>query len=167
LYLYEFIHVDVPLADVRLQFLAGGGAWLSPIATQAYVEDGVDPGADGISESDVVEVEDVDHPYLHKQVVVELGEPFDRDRLVTIPMRWRAKGLRGVFPTMDAEFEIAQLGDTRTHICVMGRYDPPLGPVGRTLDRILLHHLAEAGVRSFLRRVALAVGATEADLSAV
>jgi hypothetical protein len=82
-------------------------------------------------------------------------------------MRWRAKGLRGVFPTMDAEFEIAQLGDTRTHICVMGRYDPPLGPVGRTLDRILLHHLAEAGVRSFLRRVALAVGATEADLSAV
>jgi hypothetical protein len=35
----------------------------------------------------------------------------------------------------------------------MGRYVPPLGPLGREVDRMLLHRLAEASVRALLSRV--------------
>jgi hypothetical protein len=36
----------------------------------------------------------------------------------------------------------------------MGGYDPPLAGFGRQADRLLLHRVAEASVRSFLTRVA-------------
>jgi predicted RNA methylase len=36
----------------------------------------------------------------------------------------------------------------------MGSYDPPFGFVGRRADVMLLHHVAEASVRSFLARLA-------------
>jgi hypothetical protein len=57
---------------------------------------------------------------------------------------------------MDGHLEACPLGykGTATHLQFLGHYDPPGGPVGRVIDRIALHHLAEACVRSFLHRVA-------------
>jgi len=37
------------------------------------------------------------------------------------------------------------------------RYQPPLGVVGRTIDRVLLHRVAEATVKDFLDRVGAAI----------
>ena len=39
-----------------------------------------------------------------------------------------------------------------TSISFMGRYVPPLGPLGREVDRMLLHRLAQASVRALLSR---------------
>jgi len=55
-----------------------------------------------------------------------------------------------------------------TSISFMGRYVPPLGPLGREVDRMLLHRLAEASVRALLARVAerFSDGAAQARLQA-
>ncbi|HLF41255.1 MAG TPA: hypothetical protein VI854_07255, partial [Acidimicrobiia bacterium] len=45
-------------------------------------------------------------------------------------------------------------GSTGTSLQLVGRYDPPGGRIGRLVDRVAMHRVAEAGARSFLRRVA-------------
>jgi hypothetical protein len=46
------------------------------------------------------------------------------------------------------------MGPDQIMLTLMGRYEPPLGAVGRGLDRLVLHRIAEACIRSFLRRTA-------------
>ena len=48
-----------------------------------------------------------------------------------------------------------------------GSYDPPLGSVGRQLDRLLLHQLAEVTVRALLRQLVAALLAEPAPHLAV
>jgi hypothetical protein len=50
--------------------------------------------------------------------------------------------------------ELGTLGKDRTQLAISGRYDPPLGTVGRTIDHIALHRVAEATIKDFLDRVA-------------
>ncbi|HZD75078.1 MAG TPA: hypothetical protein VE776_14525, partial [Actinomycetota bacterium] len=50
----------------------------------------------------------------------------------------------------------------RTQLAISGRYDPPLGTVGRTIDRIALHRIAEATIKDFLDRVAATLLASTA-----
>jgi hypothetical protein len=69
---------------------------------------------------------------------------------VTQPLRWRAAGATGLFPAMVADLEFAPMGTAMTAITFMGRYVPPLGPLGREVDRMLLHRLAQASVRALL-----------------
>jgi hypothetical protein len=42
------------------------------------------------------------------------------------------------------------------------RYEPPLGPIGRIIDRSILYRVAEATLKDFLDRVAVAL-VLEAD----
>jgi len=72
---------------------------------------------------------------------------------VVIPLRWTAVGAHGLFPTMDADLEIAPLGPQMTQLAVSARYTPPLGVVGRAIDRALLHRVAEATLKDFMDRL--------------
>jgi hypothetical protein len=74
-------------------------------------------------------------------------------------MRWEAEGLERLFPRLEADIEIAGLGAGRTQLSISARYRPPLGAVGRVLDRNLLHRVAEATVKDFLDRIAAALSA--------
>ena len=49
------------------------------------------------------------------------------------------------------------MGAHQSEVRFSGSYDPPLGSVGRRLDRLLLHQLAEATVRALLRQLVAAV----------
>ena len=46
------------------------------------------------------------------------------------------------------------MGPDQVMLTLMGRYEPPMGAVGRSVDRLVLHRIAEACVRSFLHRTA-------------
>jgi hypothetical protein len=46
------------------------------------------------------------------------------------------------------------VGDSRTEMTLMGRYQPPGGALGRRVDELLLHRLADATVRAFLTSLA-------------
>lgn len=145
----DFIQVDRPYCAVRDELLASGATWLADDAVAAY--------ADG--EQLALTVRSAVGPVkLSKRVWAELADPSSRTDRVIQRLRWRAAGATGLFPTMEADLEFSPMGDERTSISFMGRYDPPLGLLGREVDRMLLHRLAEASVRSLLVRIAQRVG---------
>ena len=97
------------------------------------------------------------HQRFGKRVEVDIGATYRRaDRLI-LPIQWWARGAIALFPRLEGDLELAPLGAERTQITLMGRYDPPLAGVGRQADRLLLHRVAEASVRSFLTRLAAAL----------
>lgn len=143
--LYDFAYVPVPAADVRRRILADHGEWLSPIAAEAA----------GDGEALRLRVGPAHSlPMLLKTVTVEVGEPIIADDVTVVPLTWRATGRPGLFPVLSADLEVAELGASLTQLSLRGRYDPPLGAVGLRLDRLLLHRVAEASIRSFLSHVA-------------
>ena len=60
---------------------------------------------------------------------------------------------------LEAELEFASLGTELTQLSLSGRYQPPLGLIGRTIDRALLSRVAEATIKDFLDRLARAIEA--------
>ncbi len=91
---------------------------------------------------------------LDKQVEIEFGEPYRLTAKTLLPIAWRATGPERLFPSLDADLEVAALGPGRTQLSISARYRPPMGALGRALDRALLHRVAEATVKDFLDRVA-------------
>jgi hypothetical protein len=67
-------------------------------------------------------------------------------------MTWKAAEKEGLYPKMDADIEVAALGQGLTQLSVSARYRPPLGLVGRAIDRTLMHRVAEATVKDFVDR---------------
>jgi hypothetical protein len=74
-----------------------------------------------------------------------------------LPVSWKATGPGGLFPSLEADIELAPMGETCTQLAVSARYSIPLGAVGRLADRALLHRVAEATIRDFVHRAASAI----------
>jgi hypothetical protein len=89
-----------------------------------------------------------------REVKVHLGNPVVSSSKTIVPMRWEASGHPGLFPSLDADLEVASLGEGRTQLAMSARYAPPLGAVGRAIDRAFLSRVAEATLKDFLDRVA-------------
>jgi hypothetical protein len=92
-----------------------------------------------------------------KAVRLDVGRAHRGDGALRIPLTWEATGTPGLFPRMEADLVLAAVGPERAHLEFRGSYRPPLGPVGRVLDRALLHRLAEASVKGFVDRLAAAL----------
>ena len=91
---------------------------------------------------------------IERAVVVELGRSVRSGAKTVFPLRWTSSSGAGLFPTLDADLEVAPLGPVRTQLAMSARYVPPLGPVGRAIDRAVLSRVAEATLKDFLDRVA-------------
>ena len=107
----------------------------------------------------------VDDHRVGKEVQIELGTPFRIPSRTILPLTWTATGPEKLFPSLDADLEIAPLGRNRTQLSISARYRPPFGAVGRVLDRALLHRVAEATLKDFLDRVGEALGAETGALT--
>ena len=97
-----------------------------------------------------------------KHVEIEIGDPVMGTERTWFAITWRATGPTGLFPVLDAELELASLGAQLTQLSISARYQPPLGLVGRTMDKALLSRVAEATIKDFLDRLASAVEAAMA-----
>lgn len=86
-----------------------------------------------------------------------LGPPSRSSRETSIPISWRATGARSVFPRMDADLIVADLGPGAVQLSLRGSYVVPLGAAGRVLDGVFLHRIAEATVKTFLELIAARV----------
>ncbi|MDQ1483922.1 MAG: hypothetical protein QOF35_1998 [Actinomycetota bacterium] len=145
---YDFTHIPLPIAEVRHRLLvAVGGLW-QQVAEAAY-----DEGEDLLSR--VGPFGPV--PGLSKAVSVRAGSVRERGDGFVMPLRWSATGNTELFPVMQADLEIAPLGAQESQLRFSGSYDPPLGSLGRHLDRLLLHQLAEATVRALLSQLVAAL----------
>jgi hypothetical protein len=97
-------------------------------------------------------------PGLSKLVAVRHLEPAQQDTTMTVGLRWEATGIAGrAFPVLDANLTLVPDHELGAVLSLQGTYRPPGGQMGAELDRAVLHHLAQATIRSFLMRVAEAI----------
>jgi hypothetical protein len=71
-----------------------------------------------------------------------------------IDLEWKATRTPRLFPVMHGELLIYPLTATETQLEFDGRYAPPLGPLGRAVNALLGHRIAEASVHRFLTDLA-------------
>jgi len=143
-FIYYFLHLNRPFGEARgqlLKVLSG----LDGMAAAAYREGEEIRARIGVGGGS---------PLLAKTVRLEVGEPVGEEETMLLPIVWEATGRPGLFPRMEAEVVLAALGPGLTQLSLRGTYQPPLGPIGRVVDRALLHRVAEASVKGFVDRVA-------------
>jgi|HubBroStandDraft_6_1064221.scaffolds.fasta_scaffold331839_2 hypothetical protein len=149
--IHDFTYVEAPYEAVRHRLASGAEAWLTPLAVRAADAGealGIRIGPAG------------DMPLLSLTTGVSVGEAIACGDAVLVPITWQATGRIGAaLPVLSADLEVVPLGEQATQLTLMGHYEPPFGALGRGLDRLLLHRMVQASVRSFLDGVA---GALEA-----
>jgi hypothetical protein len=91
-------------------------------------------------------------------IAVESSEERHNPALATTvlrqTLRWEAAKSPRLFPLMHAELSVYALTATETQLDLLGNYEVPLGPLGKALDAVVGHRLAEASVHQFLADVA-------------
>jgi hypothetical protein len=147
--------VELPLVPEQVEnaLLADPQTWLPGIAQHANHR-----GDELLAE--VGFGEDV---RIARTVSIDLARPVHMPTKTVLPLRWQASGSKGLFPSLDADLEIAALSPERAQLAISARYVPPLGVVGRAIDRALLFRVAEATLKDFLDQVAKAVMSSVGD----
>ncbi len=73
----------------------------------------------------------------------------------SIQLEWEAAKMPHLFPFMKAELIVHPLTSTETQLVLEGNYEPPLGLLGKALDAVIGHRIAEASVHQFIKDVAV------------
>ena len=74
--------------------------------------------------------------------------------ITRLQLEWEAATMPGLFPFMRAELDIYSLTTTETQLDFFGVYEAPLGQVGKALNAMVGHSIAEAAVHRFVNDVA-------------
>jgi hypothetical protein len=69
-------------------------------------------------------------------------------------LEWEAATMPRLFPLMKGDLSVYPLTSTETQLDFRGVYEPPLGAVGKTMNAIVGHRIAEASVHRFVSDVA-------------
>jgi hypothetical protein len=69
-------------------------------------------------------------------------------------LEWEAATVPGLFPLMKGDLSLYPLTSTETQLDFSGFYEPPFGAVGRTMNAIVGHRIAEVSVHRFVSDVA-------------
>lgn len=144
MFVYYFVAVDAPFGQVERAVLdlLGGLPEAAEIAYRKGEELRSRLPTDGHA--------------VAKTVRLRVGGTLRSEAETVIPLTWEATGTPGLFPRMEADLVVTALGAHLTHLALRGSYRPPLGGVGRALDRALLHRVAEMCVKGFVDRLAAA-----------
>jgi hypothetical protein len=156
MFLKSYTELPVSFEDVRAAILRRSRPWLDGLVDVAsqdgermLVEVGLEVGGRAVARS----------------AWLEVGEPLTTDRTASLPLHMRLQDHERLFPSLEGCLDAAWLGPGRTHLALTVQYDPPLGILGRSIDRALLHRVAEAVARHFLETVAQRLTArSNADL---
>jgi hypothetical protein len=88
-----------------------------------------------------------------KSVEEKVAKP-GSDPITRLLLEWAATAMPRLFPLMKGELSIYPLTSTETQLDFSGIYELPLGPVGKTLNAIVGHRIAEVSVHRFVDDVA-------------
>ncbi len=69
-------------------------------------------------------------------------------------LEWEASALPRLFPLMQGELSLYPLTGTETQLDFSGIYEPPFGALGKTMNAIVGHRIAEVSVHRFVSDVA-------------
>jgi hypothetical protein len=135
------LDLSFPAARARLSALTRGGV-LTSASDDAYgteITGLMRVGAAGVS----------------RLVRVQFRDLPEQPTAAGLALRWEVTGPGGVlFPVLDADIELVEVGPQTSRLTLAGAYRPPLGALGEVLDRAILHRVASATIRSFLTRIA-------------
>jgi hypothetical protein len=152
MFLRYYVEVDLPTEQAVAALLESPSSWVPTLADGAVERAEPLLAEVGVGEGGL---------RVAKRVTVQLGNPVQFPSKLSLPMTWKPGGW--LLPRLDAELELAPLGKARTQLAINGRYEPPLGTVGRTVDRLALHRVAEATIKDFLDRVAATLTAVAVE----
>jgi hypothetical protein len=71
-----------------------------------------------------------------------------------LQLEWEAARMPRLFPLMKADLFIYPLTATETQLDFVGFYEPPLGALGKAVNAIVGHRIAEVSVHRFVDDVA-------------
>jgi hypothetical protein len=141
-----FVHheseIALPMSEVERR-LEGLRSDLGSMANVAYREGEelrarVGPGAGAVA----------------KEVRLVIGTPEIHKSGLFYPVRWSAIGSENLFPRLTADLVLSHVGHDRTRIVLEGTYQPPLGALGKMVDRALLRRVADSTVRAWTEALA-------------
>src|SRR5215472_14543614 len=74
--------------------------------------------------------------------------------IMRLQLEWEAATAPRLFPLMKGELSVYPLTSTETQLDFFGVYEPPFGAVGKTMNAIIGHRIAEVSVHRFINDVA-------------
>ena len=101
--------------------------------------------------------------YKHVQLRVGASAATLRADRVMLPVSWEAAGGPPIFPKMEGTLHVEPAAPGGTRLTLNARYDPPLGKLGRLVDRALMHRVAQITMTDFIERLARALAAELAN----
>jgi hypothetical protein len=72
---------------------------------------------------------------------------------VTVQIGWKGARHPGLYPELEGHLRLERRQPSGSVLRLDARYTPPAGRIGATVDRALMHRVAESSVRDFLDRV--------------
>jgi hypothetical protein len=92
------------------------------------------------------------------RVSVKKIEVKDREAMsgpaTRLQLEWEAARMPRLFPFMKAELSVYPITATETQLDFEGLYEPPLGPLGKAVNAMVGHRIAEVSVHRFVSEVA-------------
>lgn len=73
---------------------------------------------------------------------------------IRLQLEWEAATAPGFFPFMKADLAVYPLTSTETQLDFCGLYEPPFGGLGKAMNAVAGHRIAEASVHRFINEVA-------------
>jgi hypothetical protein len=104
----------------------------------------IDVGGIGVKTDIRISVKSVD-----EKVVDAVSNPATH-----LLLEWEAATMPRLFPVMKAELSIYPLTPTETQLDFSGLYEAPFGAVGKAMNAIVGHRIAEVSVHRFINEVA-------------
>jgi hypothetical protein len=84
-----------------------------------------------------------------EEKIVDASTPTTR-----LLLEWEATTAPRLFPLMKGELSLYPLTSTETQLDFSGFYEPPFGTVGKTMNAVVGHRIAEVSVHRFVSDVA-------------
>jgi hypothetical protein len=88
-----------------------------------------------------------------KKIEEEVSEAMSAP-VTCLHVEWEAATMPRLFPLMKADISVYPLTATETQLDFSGFYEPPLGALGKIVNVIVGHRIAEVSVHRFVNEVA-------------
>ncbi|MCJ7831845.1 MAG: hypothetical protein MUP92_00150 [Actinobacteria bacterium] len=135
-----FTELPYPLAQVEDALLRSPAEWIPGVAEHA----------EDFGQHLLADVGFGQGTRMARQVVIDLKDPVRFPSRTVLPISWHAADHENLYPKLEADIEVAALGPDLTQFSVSARYQPPLGPVGKAIDKTFMHRVAEATIKDFV-----------------
>jgi hypothetical protein len=144
MFLRYFVVIARPVEEIEAALAIGAQKWMPALAWKSNGH-----GQRLLSELGF----EVGKRRMAKRIEVEIGAMRPMSGVTLLPIRWKAASHAGLFPALDGQLEIAPIGKTKTQLGLSASYEPPLGLLGKVVDRALMHRVAEITVKDFVERI--------------